>query len=100
VTRREHLSARRCHRECVSRPWNGGCEVGDGKLVIKKRGSGCSMVLCHSFVKGDSYPKICAPRDVEGEGFSFAVAEASPETGAGAGFICGRWSGQLGQLVD
>jgi hypothetical protein len=51
---------------------------------VKKRGSGFSLVLCHSFVKGDSYPEICAQRDAEGEGFSFVVAEA----GAEADFLC------------
>jgi hypothetical protein len=48
---------------------------------MKKRGSGFSLVLCHSFVKGDSYPEICAQHDAEGEGFPFVVAEAGAEAG-------------------
>jgi hypothetical protein len=51
---------------------------------MKERGSGFSLVLCHSFVKGDSYPEICAQRDAEGEGFPFVVAKAGTE----AGFLC------------
>jgi hypothetical protein len=45
-----------CHRECVSRPWNGGCEIGDGKLVMKTRGSGFFLgSLSFFFVRGNSY---------------------------------------------
>jgi hypothetical protein len=51
---------------------------------MKKRGSGFSLVLCHSFVRGTHTPEICAQRDAEGEGFPFVVAEA----GAEAGFFC------------
>jgi hypothetical protein len=60
---------------------------------MKKRGSGFSLDFCHSFVKGDSYPEICAQRDAEGGGFPFVVAEAGPaaalvEAGAEVGFLC------------
>jgi hypothetical protein len=51
---------------------------------MKKRGSGFSLVLCHYFVNGDSYPEICAQQDAENEGFPFVVAEA----GAEADFLC------------
>jgi hypothetical protein len=49
---------------------------------MKKMGSGFSLVLCHSFVRGDSYSEIC---DAEGEGFPFVVVA---EAGAEAGFLC------------
>jgi len=38
---------------------------------MKKRGSGFSLVHCHSLVKGDSYPELYAQRDAEGGGFPF-----------------------------
>jgi len=58
-------------------------KVGGGELVMKKRGSGFSLVHYHSFVKGYSYPKLCAQRDARAEDFliSFIV-------GAETGFLC------------
>jgi hypothetical protein len=44
-------------------------EVGDGKLVMKKRGSGFSLVLCHSFVRGTHTPRYAHNAMLRAKGF-------------------------------
>jgi hypothetical protein len=60
---------------------------------MKKRGSGFSLVLCHSFVKGTHTLRYAHSTMLRAKDFPFVVAEAGPaaasaEAGAEAGFFC------------
>jgi hypothetical protein len=85
---REYLSTRLFRRGCAFQTLErGGCEVGEGKLVTKKRGSGFFLVVyCHSFVKGIHTPH--STMRAEDFFISFVVVEAEAE----AGFLWCVWS--------
>jgi hypothetical protein len=56
---------------------------------MKKRGSGFSLVLRHSFVRGTHTPRYAHSAMLRAKDFPFVVAEAGPaEAGVEASFFC------------